>query len=81
MSQLAADGHQAGLGKLSKSSDGEFCSHLKTNFKNSCSSSRHMFSRLVGDPRANKSGRLDTLTLVPLISRTLEPGDMLVPVY
>ena len=46
-------------------SDDEFCSHLSTNLRKSCSSSRHMLSRLVGEPRANRSGRLETITLVP----------------
>ena len=32
------------------------------NLKNPWSSSRHMLSRLVGDPRAKSSGRLDTIT-------------------
>ena len=32
------------------------------NLKNPWSSSRHMLSKLVGDPRAKSSGRLDTIT-------------------
>ena len=32
------------------------------NLKNPWSSSRHMLSKLVGDPRAKSSGKLDTIT-------------------
>ena len=32
------------------------------NLRNPWSSSRHMLSKLVGDPRAKSSGRLDTIT-------------------
>ena len=62
---LTPDGHQAGLLRVSRLSDEEFCSHRRTNLRKSWSSSRHMFSRLVGEPRANRSGRLETITLVP----------------
>ena len=59
------EGHQAGCLSVSRSKVELFCSHLRTNLRKSCSSSRHMDSRLVGDPLANRSGKLETITLVP----------------
>ena len=39
-----------------------YTSIMWINLKNPWSSSRHMLSKLVGDPRAKSSGRLDTIT-------------------
>ena len=64
MMRLTPLGHQAGFFRVARSSEEELCSHLRTNLRKSCSSSRHMLSRLVGEPRANSSGRLDTITWI-----------------
>ena len=37
-----------------------------TCLKKPCSSSRHMLSKLVGEPLANNSGRFDTITCVAI---------------